>query len=153
MATEFHPVPANFPEGGDADDSNSIVWEIQGLLKPVVNLSGARLVRRPGVIKKIVFSLARRGSSGLVTVDINKHTPAGPLTTVQYDVPGTTIYTTQANRPSIPGDAANLNQSAILECALPDVSTFLENDFFTIDIDSGGTQARNLIIEIFVRYD
>ena len=73
----------------------------------------------PGVAGTIeeVYLMAKTapGAGKTLTVDINKG--------------GTTIFTNQANRPSLAG--ANTE----VVSGTPDVTTFVKNDIFTIDVD------------------
>ena len=54
---------------------------------------------------------------------------AGKTLTIDVHKGGTTIFTTQANRPSLV-DTAKTDTSGT-----PDVATFAKNDLFTIDVD------------------
>lgn len=54
---------------------------------------------------------------------------AGKTLTVDVNLNGTTIFTTQASRPSIAGTDTEDTSDA------PDVDTFAKNDEFTIDVD------------------
>lgn len=72
------------------------------------------------------------GDSGTTTVDIHKN--------------GTTIFTTQGNRPS----AAYTDGDDHVDSATPDVTSVAANDVFTLDIDAaeaGG--AADIIVEIY----
>jgi len=73
----------------------------------------------PGVAGTIdeVYLMAKTapGTDKTLTVDVNKG--------------DTTIFTTQANRPSLTGT----NKTAT--SGTPDVTTFAKNDLFTIDVD------------------
>ena len=73
----------------------------------------------PGVAGTIeeVYIIAKTapGTDKTLTVDVNKG--------------GTTIFSTQANRPSISGTDKTATSGT------PDVTTFAKNDLFTIDVD------------------
>lgn len=71
-------------------------------------------------------------SGGSVLVDINKE--------------GTTVFTTQANRPAIPGGA---NKGAA--SATPDVTALIEGDRVTLDIDTIGTTVAGASLSVEVR--
>lgn len=78
---------------------------------------------------KVIRELA--GTSGSTILDINKN--------------GTTIFTTQANRPTFLYSAGN---NAIVT-PTPDVTSFSENDLLSFDIDQiEGGSAANIRIEI-----
>lgn len=81
-----------------------------------------------GVIDEVYLMVGTAPGSGKTfTVDVNKG--------------GTTIFTTQGNRPSI-ADTATEDTSGT-----PDVTTFAKNDKFTIDVDvsTAGTAVANAI--------
>jgi len=73
----------------------------------------------PGVAGTIeeVYVMAKTapGADKTLTIDVNKG--------------GTTIFTTQANRPSLIGTNKTATSGA------PQVTTFVKNDKFTIDVD------------------
>ena len=70
----------------------------------------------PGTIDEVYLMVGTApGTDKTFTVDVNKN--------------GTTIFTTQANRPSI-ADTATEDTSGT-----PDVTTFVKNDKFTVDVD------------------
>lgn len=77
------------------------------------------------------ISLVTASSSGAVTVDINKN--------------GTTIYTTQANRPSLAASATHGTFTT------PDVTTFAAGDRIGVDVDAAGTGAVTLTVTINLR--
>jgi len=81
-------------------------------------------------IVSVHASVGVASSSGVVTVDVNKD--------------GTTIFTTQTNRPEIA--AAGYVSSS----ETPDVTTFASGSYLTVDIDAAGTDAENLVV--VVRY-
>ena len=77
---------------------------------------------------KVVVKTAPTGSS--IIVDVNKN--------------GTTIFTTQANRPEIAIDGTTDDSGT------PDVTALAENDKVTIDIDQigSGTAGADLTVEV-----
>lgn len=77
------------------------------------------------------ISLVTASSSGTVTCDINKN--------------GTTIYTTQANRPAL---TATTTHAAF---ATPDVTTFAAGDRVGVDVDGAGTGAITLSVTVNLR--
>ena len=69
-----------------------------------------------GTIDEVyIMAKTAPGTDKTLTVDINKK--------------GVTIFTTQANRPSLTGT----NKTAT--SGTPDVTTFAKNDLFTVDVD------------------
>jgi hypothetical protein len=70
--------------------------------------------------------------------------PTGAAAIVDVNKAGTTIFTTQGNRPTI-ADGANDDLSSV-----PDVTAVTQNDIFTIDIDQIGstTPGKDLHVQI-----
>jgi hypothetical protein len=70
------------------------------------------------------------GTDKTITVDVNKG--------------GTTIFTTQGNRPSITGTGTTATSGT------PDVTTFAKNDLFTVDVDvsTAGTAVADVVVII-----
>ena len=68
--------------------------------------------------------------------------PTGASVIVDVNKNGSTVFTTQANRPTI---AAGAKASG---AAVPDVTTFAEDDFMTVDIDQigSGTPGSDLLV-------
>lgn len=74
-----------------------------------------------------------------ITVDVNKMLAATPATV-------TTIFTTQANRPTVP--AGNYAGSE----AVPDVKSFAAGDMLRVDIDLVGSTTPGSDLTVVVRY-
>jgi hypothetical protein len=72
--------------------------------------------------------------------------PAGSAVTVDVNKNGTTLFTTQGNRPSI---AAGANASG---AAVPDVTALAAGDYLTVDVDAigSGTAGSDLTVIITV---
>ena len=72
-----------------------------------------------------------------------------PSSTYTYDINknGTTIYTTQGNRPT----RTNADGTAKKTHTAPDVTTFVAEDVFSLDIDSDGAGISD--VAFFVEYD
>jgi len=89
----------------------------------------------PGVAGTIeeVYLMAKTapGTDKTLTVDVNKG--------------GTTIFTTQANRPSLTGT----NKTAT--SGTPDVTTFAKNDLFTIDVDVSTATTAVADVIVYIR--
>lgn len=81
------------------------------------------VVRRACVWENGDLTLATSGSS-TTTCDVNKN--------------GVTIYTTQANRPSL--TSGQTHQASLK----PDITTFADGDIITVDVDAAGTGASGL---------
>lgn len=89
----------------------------------------------PGVAGTIdeVYIMAKTapGTDKTLTVDVNKG--------------GTTIFTTQANRPSLSGTDTEVTSGA------PDVTTFAKNDKFTIDVDVSTAESAVADVIVLIR--
>lgn len=71
--------------------------------------------------------------------------PTGAALLVDVNKNGTTIFTTQGNRPSI---AASGNASS---AAVPDVTTLAAGDYLTVDIDQVGSTVAGSDLVVAVR--
>jgi hypothetical protein len=72
----------------------------------------------------------------------------GGSTVVDLNINGTTIYTTQSNRPTVTAAGGN---NAIDATTDMDVTSFSQNDRFDMDIDTvetGNPQDLSLIMEV-----
>jgi predicted aconitase with swiveling domain len=89
-----------------------------------------------GTIKKIAARVGATSAGSSILVDINKN--------------GTTIFTTQANRPTI----AAASVVATL-AGTPEVLTFAAGDLLSVDIDQigSGTAGSNLGVAVLVELD
>lgn len=108
-------------------------WVANGPFKVDTSVDGGWTPPTAGRILYIWLHRTTAGASGSTIVDIHLN--------------GTTIYTTQANRPTI---AFNDGDNKVLATA-PDVTTFAAGDILTLDIDQaeGGTPRHlSLTIEV-----
>ena len=89
-----------------------------------------------GTIKKISARVGTTSAGSSIIVDINKN--------------GTTIFTTQANRPTI----AAASVIATL-AGTPEILTFAAGDLLSVDIDQigSGTAGSNLGVSVLVELD
>lgn len=134
--------------------SDVFTWTFNGDLLAGSEQDGFRTVQANGKISKVVVTAAERGATGTAIFDINKHTPEKPITIQRNDCEGETIYTTQDNRPQIVGENGHESERAILEASLPDIITFSEGDFFSLDVDDiGGGSNKDFAIQVFVQYN
>lgn len=128
-------------------------WELNGTL-PIsqAGVDGGRIARRAGTIIGVTMFLSDRGGSGSTIADIHKHVPTKPITTQRNATAGVTIYTTQGDRPTLAGGAS---ENAVIEAAIPQVTSFLAGDFFTMDIDQRATVgfSMGLVVQLHVKYD
>lgn len=88
---------------------------------------------RDAVIAGVYVYCQDTGTNGTTIVDLHKN--------------GTTIFTTQSNRPSIPYDDADGMASAV-----PDVTGINAGDILSLDIDQVATGAERLAVVIAMNY-
>jgi hypothetical protein len=108
-----------------------IGFSVPGTLS-VGGVTVRNLAPRAGTIQNVTASVYYPSTGSSIIVDINKN--------------GSTIFTTQANRPSIP---AGSNDDLYSN---PNVTTFVQNDVFTLDIDQVGISGAGADLMIQMRY-
>lgn len=103
---------------------------------PSTLVVGAGTVRRyfshAGTFTNVVAGVGTQPTGASILVDINKN--------------GTTIFTTQANRPTILASTSSDTSS------VPDVTTFVAGDYLTVDIDQIGAGVAGADLVIVVEY-
>jgi len=104
-------------------EANGAYWEVTAV-------DGAWILDSSKTITAVWLYRGTAGDSGNTVVDIHKN--------------GTTIYSTQGNRPTIAYDDGDNK----VDCTLPDVTSIAAGDVLTVDIDSveGGDPADLSII-------
>jgi phage-related tail fiber protein len=107
-----------------------------GVVALATNLDGAWIAPRACTIKRITLFRRTAGSALSTIVDVNKN--------------GTTVFTTQANRPTIAfGDGAN----AISAHTDMDVTALAQNDRIEVDVDAKETGSpKDITVIIEVQY-
>lgn len=135
--------------GGSSADGKMLVyrlgldrWNLEGCprLLPLTRLglldveTGRARIRLPfaATIVSVAASIDTAPTGSAVIVDVNKN--------------GTTIFTTQANRPQV---AAGANASAD---AVPDVTALAVGDYLTVDIDQVGSTTPGANLTVVVQY-
>lgn len=114
-------IAGGVPEPGGGGGSRVLSAFASGAL--TLSTGTTRIYNDSGETLTILSVRASVGSAptgGPVTVDVNKN--------------GVTIYTTQANRPTIAA-------GSVTSKTVPDVTTIADGEFFTIDIDTIGPTA------------
>lgn len=81
-----------------------------------------------------------------VTAAVNT-APTGTPVIVDVNRNGSTVFTTQANRPTIPVGA-----NATSVSATPNVVSFATGDYLTVDVDQVGSGTAGADLVVFVRY-
>jgi len=138
--------------GGGGVARDVMTWIINGPLVTGQNQDDMRVAIRDGRVIAVWVTIDKRGGNGSSTVDVNKGTPGTPHTTQQNDTTLSTIFTTQANRPVLAGEAGHVNENAMIKSADPDIAMFSEGDLFGIDLDSIAQQSEDLSVMIEVEY-
>jgi len=135
--------------------THMLVWELTGNVALGTGVDGVRVAGAAGSVIAVYMTLRQRGKTGSTVVDINKGTPGVPLTTQQNATTNTTIYTTQANRPTLTGLTVNQTDNAFIQSSAPDVTTFNAGDLFTMDVDTAGSgnTCLDLTVSLFIRFD
>lgn len=105
---------------------------IDGRLSALADV-GRYIIPRNCTISGVSATIKDKGSAGSTIVDVHKN--------------GTTIFTTQANRPTIPYDDADGKASGT-----PDITSVALGDVLTVDIDSAATGAGTIEIVIVINY-
>ncbi len=133
-ATEGHVLtgrPGNPSRMGWALSDNIQTFGETGAL--VVRTGIRRFVLpQPWVIVGVSATVTTPSTSGAVRIDVNRN--------------GTSVYTTQANRPSIAASANNSTET------VPDVTAISAGQAITFDIDEAGTGAADLVVALRWRW-
>ena len=107
----------------------TMVLRGDGFLRTITGLDPT-LVTVARTINSVKILRQDAGSSGTTTIDVNKN--------------GTTIFTTQANRPSVTyTDGDNATDSGT-----PDITSLAIDDIISFDIDSAETDAQTVVVHI-----
>ena len=96
---------------------DTIKFGISGRVVVVTSIDTFWVAPRACTIRRVTMIRGTAGTSGSTTVDVNKN--------------AVTIYTTQANRPSVTQASGNLSKST----TTPDITAVAQNDVITVDVD------------------
>ncbi len=119
---------------GSGTARDTVRFVLTGKPAVLTGMDGAWIAPRAGTITRITLWRRTAGASGSTTVDVNKN--------------GTTLYTTQGNRPTVTQAAGN---NAIDATTDMDVTSLAQNDRIEVDIDAvetGNPQDIAVIIEV-----
>jgi hypothetical protein len=119
---------------GSAGSLSTTNWKVNGKPAVATNVDGAWIAPRDGTITRVTLFRRTAGGGGSTVVDVNKN--------------GTTIYTTQANRPTVTAAGGNDQIDATTDF---DVTSFAQDDQFDLDIDTvetGNPQDVSVIMEV-----
>ena len=132
---------------------NVITYTVNGPVNTGEGLDGLRVMPTSGTIRSITMAMEERGRDGNTIVDINMFVPTNSIITQQTAIVGSTIYTNQANRPTITGDTANRTDNALVLAPLPDITSFVSGAVFNMDVDSEVGNSFTMTIEMRVDFD
>lgn len=132
----------------DPDPDNNLFCGPDGMFVPPVE--DVAVFTRTGVLTigtgvsrwRFPFAASLLGVSAAVGV-----APTGTSIIVDVNKNGTTIFTTQANRPTIPISTFHSGTEDV-----PDVTTIVAGDYLTIDRDQVGSTIAGEELTIFIRY-
>ena len=105
------------------------VFFVDGTFGTATSIGPSIVMGAGATIQKVYMYLSGTGTSGSSIIDIHKN--------------GTTIFTTQANRPTVA-----YNSSTHKGVGVPDVVSLVEGDVLTLDIDQAATLAKSLTVVI-----
>ena len=139
----------------DFIDSGLIQWTIIGSIAATgTGVDGIRIVPFNCNIIAVYMAMVERGNDGNTIIDINVGTPSPALTSPgdsDTNIALSTIYTNQANRPTIPGDSANKNDNYVLLAQQPDIVSLVKGQILSFDVDQKVSSSRDLTAALFVK--
>lgn len=107
-----------------------------GSVASIVGLDGAWVADRAGTIKTITLHQGTAGGAGSTIIDVN--------------INGVTIFTNQANRPTVTAAQGN---DAIDQVNNMDITAFVAGDQIKVDVDTAQTgPAKDVSVTIAVQY-
>ena len=137
-STDGHIAVFNGTTGKIIKDGGAVVSTVEN---PTFYIGGALIVAsgvgptivvgNTSTITEVYAYVNTTGSAGSTIIDIHKN--------------GTTIFTTQANRPTIAHNASNK------VVAIPNITSLVDGDILTLDIDSIATGASSLTVVVVIQ--
>lgn len=138
---DYQPGAPNAPYVGqlwvDSDDATGYVEMLA-----VFGADGALTVRTGATRFRFPWAVTILGVTAAVGT-----APTGASLIMDVSKNGTTIFTTQGNRPTI---AAGANATA--SEPTPDVTSMAAGDYLTVDIDQIGSTVAGSDLSVFIRY-
>lgn len=124
-------IGAVLAEGVGGGGLSPYTWHLEGSLLSSTGVGMTVVIPDTGTIQKVLMNIETLGTSGTTTVDLH--------------LDGTTIFTTQANRPSLAYNAA-----AHFVEAIPDVLSVTSGQRVTLDLDSVAVGAETLTVLLII---
>ena len=138
---------------GEFIDSAILQWSIIGSVGAIgTSIDGVRIVPFDCDISAVYASLAERGNNGNTIIDINVGSPNIPLAgDVDTAVTLSTIYATQANRPTLAGNNGASNDNIVLHALLPNTISLTKGQILSFDVDTKVSSSRDLTVLLFIK--
>jgi hypothetical protein len=128
IVTNDDPTDSTIVDISNPSGTSLYTYYVDGRLVVYSNVAESLVASTPIVIKSVTAHLKYTGVSGSTIVDINKN--------------GTTIFTTQANRPTI------LFSGSAYSSTIPDITSMAAGDVLTLDIDTVAKESECLTVNI-----
>jgi hypothetical protein len=125
-ANETLTIEAHAPGGSDP------VFHVEGALMVAADVDGVHISPRVATITAVYIYCRDPGSASSTIVDVHKN--------------GVTIFTNQANRPTLAWNDGD----QVAKSGVPDIVTLAENDVLSIDIDQIGTGSEDLTVIVAI---
>jgi len=127
-------------------NTETLTWVSIGAVSTGSEIDGFRVMSSSGTIQRVWMTLGNRGNNGSNVVDINIGSLSGSFTTQQNAIVLSTIYTDQADRPTLEGLSGSSSDNAFIEAPLPAITNFDIGDVFSTDVDISTGLDADLII-------
>ena len=114
--------------GGGGSSITDPVFQVEGALAVLADVDGVWICPRAGTITAVYIYCRDPGTASSTIVDVNKN--------------GVTIFTTQANRPTLAWNDVD----KVAKSGTPDITAVAEYNVLSIDIDQIGTTAEDLTV-------
>ena len=135
-----------------AGNTITLTWVFSGNILTGTEIDGFRTISATGNIERVSYSLGDRGNNGNNIVDLNKGTLTAPFTNQQNAVVSTTMYTTQANRPTLAGLNGSASDNAFIDAPLPDIVAVDIGDVLSVDVDNSVALDRDMVVRVLIRF-
>jgi hypothetical protein len=128
-----------------------LTWKFLGKVKDGEQQDGFRVVPFSTKFNNLLVSLVQQGKDNDdIILDINKSDSTLIAGSSDNTLSFSSIYTTQANRPIFTGVDSNKDDPVVYMANTPDIINYPANSVFSLDIDSEGKQAEDLIVQLYL---